>query len=275
MEEAEIRATLHELIDAWHDSATPVQMSLREHVLVGLTIYGLTAHTYTAVEGALALHEAGHSVAATPLARQAVECATTAAWVELAGYPAALALLQDQARNSKNAVAAFVKSGAAIDPALSERLAADLAAAFATNTGAGQKFEQRCTEIEGGETLYAVYRAMSATCHAGASVVDLYAHQVEPTDANRLGLALSTRPKVGPADTYLGMLLMSLVTATSAWSRLDRARTHRSRMKALNRQLGTSYEKRLSAAGFGKMQVRERELKRWEAALRTARASSH
>jgi len=109
---------------------------------------------------------------------------------------------------------------------------------------------------------------MSATCHAGASVVDLYAHKIEPTPDNWLGLGLATRPKVGEADRTLGMLLISLVAATSAWSRLDANHTHRTRMKELNRLLGTTYEKKLSDSGFLHSQERRRELKKWEKTLR-------
>lgn len=267
LEADEIRATLRELIDTWHGTAVPVEMRVRTHSLIGLTVYGLTAHTYVLAEGVLTLDAAHQPRAATPLIRQALECAITAQWVELAGYPAALALLHDQARNSKNTIGAFAAAGFDVAPELVERLAADLAAAFETKTSAGRVLEQRCKEIQGATALYATYRQMSATCHAGSDVVDLYVHQIERTPTNPLGAGLATLPKAEAADAALGMMLVSVMTATSAWSRIDARHTHRTRMKQLHRRLGTAYEKHLSDEGFRLQQQRERELKAWARTL--------
>ena len=94
----ETRAILRSLIDDWRVDSGQVEMGVRRSVLIGLSVYGLTAHTYTLAQAVLTLCEHDQHVAAVPLIREAIECSTTAVWIELSGYPAALAVATDGER---------------------------------------------------------------------------------------------------------------------------------------------------------------------------------
>jgi hypothetical protein len=258
------RKTLRELVTAWHDDVGTIAMGAREHQLIGLTVYGLTAHTHALAAAVLALDEADLEAGIVPLVRQAVECAMTAVWLELAGYPAVLTVIQEQTRQQRNLIAEFVKSGQVPNDEATARLAADLQAGLASTSQAGARFEARCAEISGGTSAYAIYRALSATSHASASVVDLYlaSTQVDET-TNPHGAALRLDPRAENRDANLGIMLSMLVAAGSAWSRLDRHRYNRTRLKALCRDLNVAFKHELTARGLAQSRVRGQEYRRW------------
>lgn len=262
---AEVQEILTKLIAEWDNFPSDVVIGAREHVVIGVTVFGLTAHVYTLVDGALTLHQAGKPMAAVPLIRAAIECAMTAVWVELAGYPGAMALIREQTRGMKNTIEAWVKSGMPDDQDTVGELGRELLTLVKTSTGAGQHFEQRCKELEGGMSMYALYRSASQVSHATTSVVDLYLGAASVDDPGPTGMALSTVPAEYSPDAWLNSALVAVVQATSAWSRLDRAHTHRSRMKELNRRLGTRYHQAFTAEGLRMQRVRELEVKTWVA----------
>lgn len=263
------RATLEELIAAWHADVRSVDIAVRKDITVGLVVYGLTAHTYAIAEGVLALYDHDYHAVAVPLVRQAIECAVTAMWVELGGPSAALSLLHEQTRNSRNTIAEFIRAGMPDGQGAIDRLEAELKDSFNTTSGAGRRVEQRCGELAGGGYLYAAYRAASDTAHAGGAVVDLYLEGTDGGELSPLGIRLTTHPNAEAADSWLRILLVMVVHATTAWSRLDIRRTARSRMKQLNCELGTSFQHAFAVEGLRQQSKRERELKAWRAAGHT------
>lgn len=159
-----------------------------------------------------------------------------------------------------------MKSGQVPNDEATARLAADLEAGLTSTSQAGARFEARCAEISGGASAYAIYRALSATSHASASVVDLYlaSTQVDET-TNPRGAALRLDPRAENRDANLGIMLSMLVAAASAWSwsRLDRHRYNRTRLKALCRDLNVGFKHELTARGLAQSRVREQEYRRW------------
>lgn len=254
------REVLRELVGAWPGGTGKVVMQVREHELIGLAVYGMTAHTYALARAVLALDDGDHEAGVTPLVRQAVECATTAIWLEQAGLPAVLTMIREQTRQQRNVITEFVKSGQTPNDEVTQRLTADLEAGLRSTAKAGEKFEERCTEISGGANIYAIYRALSGTSHASTSIVDLYLEstQVEENTTTR-ALELRRTPKPGQRDAELGIILSMLIAASSAWSRLDRDRYMRTRLKELCRDLKIPFKHSLTTYGLAKVRVREQE----------------
>ncbi|MFS0703330.1 DUF5677 domain-containing protein [Cellulomonas sp. 179-A 9B4 NHS] len=259
------RETLRALVDEWHEAAAAdsITMRTREHMLIGLTVYGLVAHVYTLTEAVMLLDEKGRQQAALPLVRQAIECGYTAVWLELAGYPAVLTMLREQTRQQRNVIDAFVRSGQAPNAESTARLNEELERALKSATAAGEKFEQRCRELVGGDQIYAMYRAASHTSHAGTAVVDLYLESARIGEIGARGAALRDTPKADSFEPWMSMLLVALVHATAAWSRIDARRTARTRMKSLAKEVGTTPHLQLSSAGFLMKQQRQREYEAW------------
>lgn len=261
---AEIRQILGTLIGDWHATPPSVRIVPRESIAIGVTVFGLTAHVYALAEGVMSLYDADQDLAAVPLVREAIECAVTAVWVDLAGYAGAHALLYEQTKSRRNALKAYVDMGMPSQDDVTQ-LDAELAASLKTNTGARQNFEQRCREIEGGPWMYALYRAASQVSHATMSVVEMYMGEAGIDDDAPHGLGLALRPAAYSPDAWLRYLLVAVVQATSPWSRLDKAHTHRTVMKALNTRLGTRYRQQFTAEGLKNQRVRENELREWKA----------
>ncbi len=242
-------------------------MGRRESELIGLAVYGLTAHTHALARAVLVLDEVdGETAGIVPLVRQAMECAITAVWLELAGYPAVLTLVREQSRQQRNVINEFIKSGATAraDMAL-ERIDDKFREGLLSASKAGERFEERCKEVEGAASTYAVYRALSATSHAGASVIDLYLASTQVDENSRATAALRIDPG-DPAsrESHLGILLAMLLTASAAWSRIDRRRYVRTRIKELARELELPFRSQMSAYGYSQQRKREQEYRIWK-----------
>ena len=257
------REVLRLLVDDWRKDAGDLQMGRRQHVLIGLSVYGLTAHTHTLAAAALTLDEHGHHLAVVPLVRQAIECAVTAVWIERSGYPAALTLLREQSRHAKNTLAEFVKSGMPHSAEATERVTKELATSLNSTTKSHEAFEKRCGELANGAQLYAMYRAASEVSHAGAALVDRYLVNADITEISPLGVGLRLAPGDEQNDVWLGTMLAMAVHATSAWDRLDKRRVARTRMKDLCSRLDVTYQPELSAAGLKAKRIRDDEFKAW------------
>lgn len=272
------REMLLELLDAWDSKTGSVTLGNRESQLIGVTVYGLTAHTHELARAVLALDEADLVAGIVPLVRQAMECAMTAVWLELAGYPAVQTMLREQTRQERNLLKEFVKSGQLHDADAINHLEEELKHGLQSTSESGKKFEARCREIAGGGTIYAVYRALSATSHASTSVVDLYLEPTQDGDESvrvdensRMGhLALRLDPKSDLRDQALGALLSMVVGAASAWSRLDRHHYMRTRLKEMCRDLNISFKKELTAHGLAQVTARRKEDRTWRREPATA-----
>lgn len=260
-DEVQTRVMLDELIAAWKRDLrlAPFETARRDGDVVGITVFGLTAHAYHLAEAVLCLYDRGLYAAAVPLVRQALECSLTAAWVEVAGAEAARALMDEQSRNQANTVHEFVKAGFPESSDAARSLQENAAAFRDSRTPAGRSFATRCAELEGGTNLYAVYRAASYTSHAGTAVADLYLWE---SGDGPYGVTLDLEPTDETRETWLGCLLSVLVVAELALTRLDRTRGHRSRLKQIAREIQVSDKTRLTAVGLKAQRERAGAAKR-------------
>ncbi|WP_066589216.1 DUF5677 domain-containing protein [Cellulomonas timonensis] len=279
MADIELQSALRSLIADWNSATTTgsIGMGRRDHMLIGLTVYGLTAQVYHLAEAALVLDEHGLDQAAIPLVRQAIECAITAVWLERSGYPEVLSLIREQTRQQRNAIEEFVKVGAKFDdPTAQQRVAAELDGLLRTQTPAGEKFAARCDELAGANAYYALYRVASSTSHASTAVVDRYLEGAHLDEDAPAGIALLGRPEVAEDETLGGVsnMLDMGVLATSAWSRIDKRHTARTAMKHLCRVLEIPYRMELTAHGLAQQREREIEYKVWSQEQRSKAAGA-
>lgn len=265
MDDTEVECKLRELVAAWRVASSSGSMARRDHMIVGLCVYGFTAHTVALVETLLELSELGRLPAATPLVRQAMECALTAVWLERGGYVEALTLVREQARQQRNAVDEYIRAGISDDAAIRGRLERDLGGLFASATGAGEKFHERCKELEGADSYYALYRTASQVCHASTAVVDLYvAEEQSGTSGAAECIRLRMAPRASVSDGWMRALLPLLVVATSAWSRIDVEHSLRTHTKTLARELEIAWRPAHTPYGLAQKAKRAREWREWQ-----------
>lgn len=243
-------------------------MAPRDSAYVGLVVLALTSHAINLADAALTLIESGRPVEAAALLRQVIETAWTAVWVEAYGSTAARALIHEQARNSLNTVQAFVKAGtSATDEEVAE-LNAALDGLGNAASPSGRTFEARCEDIEGGKRVYAMYRALSQYSHASVVTVDLYVHQIRKTEQWPLGLGISPRPEADGFDSLFDLAPVMLIHACLAWSRIDKTRAQRTRLKELARLYDINPRNQKTVIGLKREHDRQRAEK---AARREAR----
>lgn len=262
-DQSETQMILEELITDWRkNQADGVNMRVRESQWVGVVVYSLTAHTMHLTEAVLCLYERDLKPAATPLIRQAIECAYTAVWVETYGAEAARALMHEQSRNALNTLAQFVRAGFEEKADAVAAVRATLDDLEPSASASGSKFFERCADLVGGDAMYATYRAASSKSHASTSIVDLYLHSVDVSATNPLGLAVSDEPDATGSAAWLGLLLAMVVHAALAWSRLDAQHSQRTRLKSIARQLGVRAEPVQTDKGFTRSNARDQAARR-------------
>src|SRR5690606_7404854 len=132
---------------------------------VAPVVYGLTAHVYYLAEAVLALDAEGRSTAAIPLVRLALECAVTAAWVELGGTVATRALMAEEVRTKDLTLKNFEPLDYKLSEDEQDRFDKERAEFSTYTAAAGRNFAARCSEIRVGAYMYAIYRVASASSH--------------------------------------------------------------------------------------------------------------
>ena len=258
-DEAEARKILEELIADWRAiKAGGVNMRVRDSESVGVVVYALAAHVFYLAEAILHLYEQDLRPAAMPLIRQALECGYTAVWVETYGAEAARSLMHEQTRNELNTLTDFVAAGFPESPEAMASVQATLDSLAASASEPGRKFSERCADLAGGDVIYATYRVLSARSHASTSIVDLYVHPADVSAANPLGLSVSDEPQTRDEPSWLTFLLMMVVQAGLAWSRLDATHSQRTRLKALAKRLEVHAEPQQTGIGFKRANARDR-----------------
>lgn len=260
----DVRHRLEELTELWEHGAGRVTMLRRDGEIVGLTIYGLASHCVALARAVRILDDAGEGAQIVPLVRQMLECMITAVWVQTYGSRAAIKLQREDARARVAAFKQFVKAGASEDGSAS-RWQEEVEWLDPLTTKASEKLYERCDELEGFEGHYAMYRALSALSHAGAMVVDLYAHegpgsQGEPGE----GLVLSTRAKEWARVEVLRFALVYLLSALYAWDTYEQNHPRRTRLKQIGAEMGVPLGWRQTALGFAHQQE-------WDKAQRALR----
>lgn len=262
-----VRARIDELVGLWRDDPhDSVEVLRRDSDAVGLTVFGLAAHTYSLAAAVRSLDDVGGEPTMVPLVRQMLECAVTAMWVEKYNARAAKTVAKEQARGRLLVLKNFLDAGVPDDGSIAKWQATidelDLDAGKS-----GEKLWQRCEELEGLKSTYAMYRALSSVSHADGAVVDLYARTVDPTAEHPVGVQLAAAPKQWLRDNVMSVALVYLLLAGRAWDRLDRHHRSRTRLKQIAAEAGVKLAWTQSAVGL-------RRQAEWERAQRERRRST-
>lgn len=254
LEEPRTVELLEELVGRWRDDGgASLTLAVRDHQVVGLVVFGLTAHAANLCAAIVALYRADEPAAIVALTRQVTEACITAVWVELCGRTAAEALMAEQSRQLVNELNEFVRLGMSGGEAALQSLSADKRWFLAHS--AGRYVEQRCREIEGGDAIYAIYRAASELSHASTAVVDMYLH--EPRSGSGAPVALRYTPRVD-LRPWITAALTLFVHAGLSFDRLDPEHKSRARFRQVARELGVSPRIQLSAEGMRAQRARTR-----------------
>ena len=178
---------------------------------VGFTVFSLTNHVVRLTKVILVELEAGFDIEVLPQIRQSIECAMTAAWLDLYADTAGKAFIHEGVRQRKAAFETMVKEGYSPEPGLQQAL--DL-----LDTGSnwrsteGQYFEQRCKSMADGDFVYLMYRLASSLSHAGLGVVDFYLEDLD-NESHSLGLELVLDARLDSIDEWLGIQAAMLCRA--------------------------------------------------------------
>jgi len=245
MDDARVIELIDELVHQWRRrDGQSLTLALRDHQSIALVMFGLTNHAVTAAAAIVTLYRAGEAGVIPTLARQVIELGVTAVWVELCGKTAAEALMAEQSRQQLNELDEFIKIGMAGGEAALEVVSKDKAW-FLAHPG-GRYFRERCRELQGGDRVYAIYRAASEHCHATTAVVDKYLREPAPASRAPASLAYQSDDEVHP---WLMVALTMLVHACRAFDRLDRDHAGKARLRQMAKEIGVLERLELSPAG--------------------------
>jgi hypothetical protein len=244
------RARIDELVREWRVPKGPtIQALRRDSDLVPLTVFGLAAQANALAKAVRDLEAAGEGAQIVPLVRQVLECSVTAMWVEKYGRRAALTLQRGDARSRVQMFREFVRSGVPDDGSV-EHWTEELKKIDPAESRHGEKFFERCQELDGMTGTYAMYRALSALSHASGTVISLYTVLDDVTPDNPVGVALARQPREWAQDAVVGICLTYLLFAQMAWDRLDGTHRARSRLKQIAGEMGLQLSWTQSAVGL-------------------------
>jgi hypothetical protein len=212
----EVRNRIDELVARWREGAVDdVAAARRDGDVVAVVVHGLAAHAHSLAHGVRLIDDAGGEPSMVPLARQVIECAVTAMWVEKYGRRAALMVTYDDTHGRVETFKAFVKAGVPDEGEIA-RWQQSLDGLEPDKSPSSTKFWQRCEELDGMAGVYAMYRAFSAVSHAGGMVTDLYTTAVEATPQYPSGVAIAAEPDEWARDSVVGLTLTFLLFAAMA-----------------------------------------------------------
>ncbi|MGV8977241.1 MAG: hypothetical protein ACOH17_04285 [Cellulomonas sp.] len=254
LDEARTIELIDELVGRWRDrNRGTLTLAVRDHQAVALVVFGLTTQAVNVCAAIVALHRQGEEAAIVALTRQVLELCTTAVWVELCGRTAAEALMAEQTRQQVNEIKAFVKLGMQGGEAALESLSEDTQQFLKHESG--RYVEQRCSELIGGDVLYATYRAASELSHASTAIVDMYLHPAPPNSTAPASLRFTPDVETQP---WIMTSLSLLLQACLSFDRLDVSHTGRARLREVARELGVEPRMALSVEGSRSQRVRVR-----------------
>jgi hypothetical protein len=223
------------LSSAWHTDREPVQVASRVERVFAPVVFAHVAHTVQLATAVADLHRAERGLVMMPLIRQVIECSVRAVWLEQYRENVR-AVVREGYRQRRNMVdsavnAAWLES--------SEDLGQDAAAALDDDDKAtsGRSFERICSEIDGGERQYALYRLASALTHAGTDLVD---HYLEPSENVSSGIRFVTDPTFKSADAWLGITAQHTLVAVYAWDRVESGRPYRTGLREWAEEFGVN-----------------------------------
>lgn len=241
----ELLALAEELLatmDADQDRSVEVKAERVANQAQAPFVYGLRQHVLRLGAVVIELYRRDLTLEASALVRQMYECAITAQWAtdSLESIPAMTnesirqrrALAESMRRSTSQVFRENADEIAHIHDEKSETIANDQAKSFAA----------RCNALEGGAHAYAIYRALSAYCHASTQLVDEYIIvKSEKSDP-----IFRIEPRGFDHDSWLYLAVASMLWATRAFDVLDRDHPHRSYLRSLARRLGTKDVVRLT-----------------------------
>ncbi|WP_422387547.1 DUF5677 domain-containing protein [Arthrobacter sulfonylureivorans] len=213
-------------------------------------VLGLTAHTMETARLVqdLAARE-GLSVTTMPLVRASLESAVTAVWI---------AQVEDAAeafghQHAKQEILLFDQFRATGDPTWTHLLEAMEPRSYdfgaTTSHHQAKHFHSRCQDLQGGMTIYALYRALSGWSHASVRVADEFLLHTNRRDDGNTTFAL--RPKASPfegQDTWMFVSALSALWASRAVNYLTRDHARRSLLRRAARELGVPLDLKPSQA---------------------------
>ncbi|WP_433718639.1 hypothetical protein [Microbacterium laevaniformans] len=219
---AATREIMVRLCDLW-DSSLDGEAIYRPELDAprAVSIRTQTHHAVRVCRAILQIEPTLRGIEIVPLARLVFECAITSTWLLLTPG-AGNALIRDGAGQRLKALrsAAMAQDGSAAAIAESERVLKELEDAGGPGSYA---FEQRCLALDGGESLYLTYRALSAESHAGLGLADFYS-----VKDNRSAIGVSFNPLAQSSvyEATFGITACMLLLAINA-DELGRDKPHR------------------------------------------------
>lgn len=221
-------------------------------------VYGLRQHVLRLGAVVVDLYRRDLTLEASALVRQMYECAITAQWAadSREGVPA---LANETIRQRRALAESMRQSTSRVFREGADEIAHLDDEKFETIAGnQAQSFKARCDALEGGVHAYAIYRALSAYCHASTQLVDEYLI-VESETSNPV---FRIEPEGFDHDSWLYLAVASMLWATRAFDVLDRDHPHRSYLRGLARKLDTNDVVRLTPRARAAEERAERERRR-------------
>lgn len=223
------------LSSAWSANREPVRVTTRVELPFAPVVFGHVAHTVQLSTAVADLHQAERGLAMMPLVRQVIECSIRAVWLEQYRENVR-AVIHDGQRQRKAMLDSAVKAAwlTRSDEAGDD---ADHAIADDGQATSGRSFERICSELDGGERQYALYRLASALTHPGPDLVE---HYLEPSSEVTSGIRFVPDPPLASADAWLGITAQHTLVAVYAWDRVEAGRPYRSALRAWAEEFGVN-----------------------------------
>lgn len=240
-------ALIDTLSSAWQADRDPVQVTSRVEMVFAPVVFAHVAHTVQLATAVADLHRADRGLVMMPLVRQVIECSVRAVWLEQYRENVR-AVVREGYRQRRNLIDSAVRA-AWLES--SDDLGQDPDAALVDDDDkatSGRNFERICSEIDGGEKQYALYRFASALTHPGTDLVD---HYLEASETVSSGILFITNPGLKSADAWLGITAQHALVAVYAWDRVESRRPYRAGLRAWAKEFGVNRARPgMTAAGF-------------------------
>lgn len=204
-------------------------------------VYAYTAHTVELSRAVLDLHRLGRMFAALPIARSALECAMTAAWLAVTPDETA-SVLHAGAVERRKALKDIKRLGQGDVTAALDEVNQSLDELEGSASQPGHDLKARCDAILGGPDVYVTYRILSGLSHPSALLTDQYLSEAPETTLNPYGLAFrdAIRFDSDLETSHLGTVLCMVVTALIALDSTQPKPRIRSQLDKMTQQIGIS-----------------------------------
>lgn len=231
-------------------------------------VHALTQHTMRLGSVAIDLYERDLKLEAAPTIRMAYECALTACWLADSREGVA-AIFNEHARQRTNLAASFRESFSEVFREGADTISGVGVERLETIANAQAKnFKDLCYSL-GRPDAYALYRALSTSCHATPDIADAY---IDERPEAPTGIHLRLEPQETGHDAWLFTLVAAMVWAARALDTMDQDRSNRNYLRGLARRLNVPELLRLTeeARAAEDMAERDRRRRLWKGPRRKA-----